>query len=139
MVMDVTHIIEHSRWNPYCMKTMRSWHAHHHKKQNWEFGHDMIFGTLPTNWILYETYPSVKYFGHLPFPMIGFILITPWLKCVENKPNGNIQYLLNQTTSQMNKLKFNKLSFALLFGIILGCSPWYFHLFQLAIKNLLFF
>lgn len=83
MSMDIAHMLFHSRWRPWFLEGARSYHNFHHFQEH-EQAHglttpfwDMVFGTSPETWRLYQRRPYLRYL-QLPFPLVSFIIMA-WL------------------------------------------------------------
>jgi len=79
-VMDTVHILFHSTFRPWYLESARSYHSHHHFREE-HVAHglttsfwDIIFGTFPDSWHYYKKYPYLKWI-QLPFPLLNFIII----------------------------------------------------------------
>ena len=79
-VMDTVHILFHSTFRPWYLESARSYHSHHHFREE-HVAHglttsfwDLIFGTYPEGWHYYKKYPYLKWI-QLPFPLLTFIII----------------------------------------------------------------
>lgn len=129
IIMDLLHICEHSRFNPWYFQVARNYHKLHHHIRNYEVGHgltcrfwDTFFNTYPDGsesgtitWELHEKYPITKYIS-LPLPLIDFILITPFFKLSNNSAK-------NFPKLELDNYKISKLIIAVASGIIVGYSP----------------
>jgi sterol desaturase/sphingolipid hydroxylase (fatty acid hydroxylase superfamily) len=135
IIMDFTHLFEHSKWNPWFLRVARNYHKLHHNKSNWDVGHglttkfwDYVFNTLPIGqnifhnntttktipWSLYHKYPYLKYIN-IPLPLIDFMILTPLIKAEDITNEFELPNLDN--------IKFIKLFVAFLSGIIVGLAP----------------
>jgi len=89
ILMDVTHVLFHSKYRPWFLEAGRSYHNYHHYRSDDE-AHglttpfwDMLFGTLPKHWKIYQDYPWLKYVS-LPFPLLTFAIVS-FLSGMESK------------------------------------------------------
>ena len=80
-IMDVVHIVFHSKMRPWYLESARSYHTvHHFKDDNVAHGltcafWDMVFGTLPPDWTYYEKHPLARYL-QFPLPLVSFALLS---------------------------------------------------------------
>jgi len=82
MIMDMVHVILHTRNCPWYLSTARSYHYYHHfdtKGDDTAIGltttfWDMLFGTLPSHWQLYRKHPWLR-FIQIPLPLLTFVIM----------------------------------------------------------------
>lgn len=142
IIMDFTHLFEHSLWRPFILRSARSYHMLHHKKCNHNIGFgltscfwDFIFGTLPTPdktskiegaiaWNPFIEKNWLKYI-QVPLPLIGFILYTPFVKKTSLDKKSDFNKL---KMPEIGNLKYINCLIALLSGIIVSISPFFIYL-----------